>query len=399
MMYLGYLFLLIAVVAAVVGFMQRKKMKTIVAAPFKPTGQVQGGAGPDGLISCQGAVQVTQPLAAPVSGKPCLYYEIEIKQEWEQHVQTEDGMKKKTGKDSAHSQKGGSMFNVDDGSGPVQVDAQEKVDAKLEKSHTEKKSYGYGDITFGNYQVHINRPSDSDKHAVATHCTEKILPADGNMFVVGKLTGDTITKRDGMLGKIMLSAQGRDALMGATKRNMMIGFIAAGLLFPIGGAMAAFGEAPEAAPNTCVGMTDGLDAPCIGRSYNADDVVFEWTVTTEADYAFNSVGTGRSTTMRIWPDVTVRDASGPVFHMSASGGAPVEGQSHFGPGTYQIHVNDTHYGWDENLEGGAGFSLMITQVPGTAAPAPAADTDGGAADAQPADDMADEGAPADDGNK
>jgi len=396
MMYLGYLFILIAVAAVIFGFMQRKKMKTIVSAPFKPTGQVQGSAGPDGLISCQGAIAVTQPLAAPVSGEPCFYYEIEIKQEWEQHVQTEDGMKKKTGKDTAHTAKAGSMFNVDDGSGPVQVDATDKVDAKLEKSHTEKKSYGYGDITFGSYQVHINRPSDSDKHAIATHLTEKILPADGNVFVVGKLTGDTITKRDGMLGNIMLAREGRDALMGSSKRNMMIGFIVAGLTFVSGVPMAAFGTAPAAAADTCSGMTDGLTSPCIGRSYDANDVVFNWTVTTEADYAFSSVGTGQSTTMRIWPDITVRNASGPMFHMSASDGAPVESQSHFMPGSYEIHVNDTHYGWAENLEGGAGFSLMITQVPGSAVAAGAEPTgDQPAADDAPADD-----APApDDGNK
>ncbi|NOY89968.1 MAG: hypothetical protein GXP55_02075 [Deltaproteobacteria bacterium] len=391
MMALGYLLLFLAVVAAIVGFMQRKKMKTIVSAPFKPTGQVQGGAGADGLISCQGAISVTEPLAAPVSGKACLYYEIEIKQEWEQHVQTEDGTKKKTGKDSAHSQKGGGMFQVDDGSGPVQVDASASVDAKLEKSHTEKKSYGYGDITFGNYQVHIQRPSDSDKHAIATHCVEKILPAEGNLFVVGKLTGDTITKRDGMMGKLMLAREGRDALIGSTKRNMMIGFIAAGLFLPIGGAMAAFGEAPQAAPNTCLNMTDGLDAPCIGRSYNADDVVFNWTVTSEGDYAFSSVGTGRSPTMRIWPDVTVRDASGPVYHVAASGAAPAEGQFHFMPGSYEIHVNDTHYGWAENLEGGAGFSLMITQVGGAPDALPSDTAD---AEVAPTDEPAAEGAAA-----
>lgn len=374
MMYFGFFLLIIALVALVVGFMQRKKMNTILAAPFKPTGQVQGGAAGDGLISCQGAIQATQPLTAPCSGKPCLYYEIEIKQEWEKHVKTEDGVKKRTGKDSAHTNKTGSVFNVDDGSGPVQVDCSESVDAKLEKAFTEKKSYGWGDISFGNYSVHINRPSDGEKHAVATHCVEKILPVEGDIFVVGKLDGPVIRKRDGMLGKLMLAREGRKGLIGATKRNMMIGFIAGGLLLPTGGLMAALGEAPQSAASTCENMADGLDTPCMGRQYSVDDVTFPWTVTTEGDFRFESQGTGSDPVMRLWPSVSVRDASGGVvFSMSAPDGAPVQSQGHFVPGSYTIHVNDSHYGWASDLEGGAGFSLNITSLGGAAgAPAPAA---------------------------
>ncbi|MDH5491971.1 MAG: E3 ubiquitin ligase family protein, partial [Myxococcales bacterium] len=347
-----------AIAGLIFGFMQRKKMLTIVAAPFKPTGQVQGGADAAGLISCQGAIRADQPLVAPVSGRQCLYYEIEIKQEWEKHVSTEDGVKKQTGKDTAHTDKTGSLFLVDDGSGPVQVDAREKVDAKLEKSHTEKKSYGWGDISFGNYQVHINRPSDSDKHAIATHLVEKILPAEGDLFVVGKLQGDTITKRDGLLGNLMLAREGRDALMGATKRNMMIGFIAGGVMLLSGAPMAIFGEAPEAAADTCASMSDGLAQPCMGRLYGSSDVIYPWTVLTEGDYRFDTVGTGSDPVMRLWPSIRVLDAAGTeVYTLQGAGGAPAQGQAHFAAGTYNIHVNDTSTGHAANLEGGAGFSL------------------------------------------
>lgn len=377
MMYFGIFLLIIALVALVVGFMQRKKMNTILAAPFKPTGQVQGGAGADGLISCQGAIQATQPLTAPCSGKPCLYYEIEIKQEWEKHVKTEDGVKKRTGKDSAHTNKTGSVFNVDDGSGPVQVDCSESVDAKLEKAFTEKKSYGWGDISFGNYSVHINRPSDGEKHAVATHCVEKIIPIEGDIFVVGKLDGPVIRKRDGMLGKLMLAREGRKGLIGSTKRNMMIGFIAGGLLLPTGGLMAAFGEAPQAAPSTCDNMADALTTPCIGRLSSVDDVTYPWTVTAEGDFRFDAQGTGNDPMMRLWPSVRVQDATGGViFSMSAPGGAPVQSQGHFVPGSYTIHVNDTHDGYAAGLEGGAGFSLNIVSLGGAGAPAAPAAGDG-----------------------
>jgi hypothetical protein len=363
-MYLGFFLLAAAVAAVIIGFLQRSKMNRILAAPFKSTGQVVGAADAQGNISCQGTIQPAQQLIAPCSGQPCIYYEIEIKQEWEKHVATEDGTKKQTGSDSAHSVKTGSMFYVNDGSGPIGVNATDGVDAKLKESFSEKKSYGWGDISFGGFNAHINRPSDSDKHAVATKCVEKILPATGDLFVLGKLEGNVITKRDGMLGKLMLAAEGRDGLLGSTKRNMIIGFVAAGIMLPSGAAMAIFGEAPEAAADTCVAMKDDIEAPCLGRMYGSDDVTYTWEVTEEADYKLSAVGTGKDTNMRLWPDVEVKKDGETVFSMAAPDGKPIEGKHHFEVGTYSIVINDTHYGWAENLEGGAGFSLEIDQVGG-----------------------------------
>ncbi len=388
-MYLGFLLLAFAVAAVVVGFLQRSKMKTILAAPFRQTGQALTGADAKGEVSFQGAIQPAQPgqqLIAPCSGQPCLYYEIEVKQEWEKHVQTEDGVKKNTGSDTAFEHKQGSMFWVNDGSGPIAVNATESVDAKLEKAFDEKKSYGWGDISFGGFTAHIHRPSDGEKHATATRCIEKILPANGDVFVLGKVAQNMVTKRDGMLGKLMLAREGRDALIGSTKRNMVIGFAAAGLLLPAGAAMAIFGEAPEAAADTCSAMKDDIPEPCEGRMYDSADVTFTWEVTEEADYKFSAIGTGKDPVMRLWPDVEVKDGGDVLFSMSAPDGDEITGQAHFKPGSYTIAVNDTHYGWAENLQGGAGFTLEIDQVPGTKVDSPAGDAD----EAEPGDEAADD---------
>lgn len=390
-MYLGFLLLAFAVAAVVVGFLQRGKMKAILAAPFRQTAQALTGADAKGEVSFQGAIQAAQPgqqLIAPCSGQPCVYYEIEVKQEWEKHVRTEDGVKKNTGSDTALEHKQGSMFWVNDGSGPVAVNATESVDAKLEKAFDEKKSYGWGDISFGGFNAHIHRPSDGEKHATATRCIEKILPANGDVFVLGKVAQNMISKRDGMLGKLMLAREGRDALIGSTKRNMVIGFAAAGLLLPAGGAMAIFGEAPEAAADTCSAMKDDIPEPCEGRMYDSSDVTFTWEVTEEAEYKFSAIGTGKDPVMRLWPDIEVKDGSDVVFTMSAPDGDEITGKAHFKPGTYTIAVNDTHYGWAENLQGGAGFTLEIDQVAGTKVDKPSEEEgdeaeDGAEADAKP----------------
>jgi hypothetical protein len=364
MMYLGFLLLAIAVAAIVVGIIQRGKMKRILAAPFAKTGQALASADAKGQVSFQGTVQPAQQLLAPVSGQPCLYYEIEIKQEWEKHVQTEDGSKKETGTDTAHEDKAGSMFYVNDGSGPVAVNATEAVDAKLEKTFDEKKSYGWGDISFGHYHAHIHRPSDSSKHATATRCIEKIIPASGEIFVLGKVEGTAVQKRDGMLGKLMLAREGRDGLLGSTKRNMVIAFAAAGLLVPGGGAMAIFGDAPEAAADTCAEMKNDIEKPCVGRVHD-DDVTYKWKVTEEADYTFSAKGTGKDTTMRLWPSIEISKDDEVVFTLTDSGPDGVEGTHHFEKGTYTITINDVSEGHADKLKGGAGFELEIDQVAGT----------------------------------
>jgi hypothetical protein len=245
------------------------------------------------------------------------------------------------------------------------VNATEGVDAKLDTSFDEKRNYGWGNLSFGNYHTHINHPSENGKHATGTRCIEKIIPAQGNLFVLGRVENNVVTKRDGLLGRIMLAREGRDGLLGATKRNMVIAFAAAGLMVPGGGAMAIFGDAPTAAADTCVAMENDIEEPCLGRMYDADDVTYEWTVTEEADYAFAAIGTGKDSVMRLWPEVEVRKGSDVVFTMSATDGDEIKGTAHFEPGTYTIAINDTHFGWAENLEGGAGFSLEIDQVEGT----------------------------------
>ena len=86
MQYLGFLLLGLGVIGLVFGVLQQLKKKKILAAPFKKTGEI--AANPQagdakGNISTEGTVRVQQPLVAPCSGKPCVYYEIKVERMWE----------------------------------------------------------------------------------------------------------------------------------------------------------------------------------------------------------------------------------------------------------------------------------------------------------------------------
>ena len=139
MQYLGFFLIFVALIAGLVGLMQHLKMKKILAAPFKKTGEIASNpsvADAQGRVSTEGAVQPgQQPLVAPCSGKPCLYYEIEVIQHWHRYVTTENGTKKETGKNTITTQKVGSQFFVNDGSAlffdPVTVGPQSSDDLQL----------------------------------------------------------------------------------------------------------------------------------------------------------------------------------------------------------------------------------------------------------------------------
>src|SRR6478736_6516963 len=72
----------LGIVGLVWGFMQKMKAARLSAAPFAKTGDVaQKGdsvAGPKGAISVEGDVRCPTPLLSPVTGTPCVYYELKV---------------------------------------------------------------------------------------------------------------------------------------------------------------------------------------------------------------------------------------------------------------------------------------------------------------------------------
>src|SRR5207248_8916787 len=93
------------------------KSARLSKAPLVSTGDAaQRGAqvaGEKGAISVQGAVRVQEPLIAPASGKPCLYYELKVVGHWKSG---ETNHSKNYVEEKHYAQ-----FAIDDGSGPVPV--------------------------------------------------------------------------------------------------------------------------------------------------------------------------------------------------------------------------------------------------------------------------------------
>lgn len=390
MQYLGFFLILLAIGGLVFGFLQHTKMKKILAAPFKKTGEVasnpQAGDA-KGVVSCEGAVQVQQPLVAPCSGKPCLYYEIKVERMWEKTVNTENGTKTEKGTSTVSTTEQGSQFHVNDGSGPVGVDAREKVDTDLTKSFEQAQNVSYGDLVFGQYQVHVPY-SGGDERTTGIRAIEKILPAEGNVFVMGKLAGGAITKQDGMLGKLMISTKGRDALVGSTKRNSMIGFIAGGLMFLPGVGLSIFADPPkDSCANLENAMTEGV---CSSRVTSNSGNTHEWKVTKEGAYKITVVATGTNAAMKLWPKVQISKGSDEVGEDGSDSGESAKVVVYAEKGTYKIKIADVDAKHISKIKGGAGYTLDIKEAKGAEADAVAKMKKGKGGDDEKADKKDDE---------
>lgn len=361
--YLGFFLVFLAFAGLLFGLLQHLKGKKILAAPFRKTGEIAqnpGVADAKGIVSCEGAVSAQQPAIAPCSGTACIYYEIQVVQEWSKHVMTENGSKTEKGKDTIQTVKSGAVFFVDDGSGPIAIDPREGMDVELDKSFEQSQNVSYGDVMFG--QFHTNVPAASgDKHGHAVKVLEKIVPVQGAMFVMGQLANQAISKPQGMLGTLRASRKGRSALLGATKRNAMIGFVAGGLFFLPGTGLAIFAD-PPAPTLPGEGACNILDESkggewCSGKIYNDDGSDIPFTVTQAGTFEIKG-GPPRGKKIPVIAAISVTDEAGKAFVADAHEHATLDLE----PGKYTINIKDSVAGDAAHFKGGFSYELLVKRT-------------------------------------
>ena len=358
MQYLGFFLLAFGLVAGLFGFLQKRKAKKILAAPFKKTGDITLGhkaGNVQGVVSCEGKVEATEPLIAPCSKQACLYYEITIERHWEKTETTEDGNKTQKGKSRMESVTDAKKFAINDGSGACWVDAKEGLDADLQKSHESKISIGSrypGELVFGDF--HYTTPH-VDGDTTAFSAVERVLPAQGSLFVMGKLVNGALAKPDGITGKLLVSTKGRDRLVGATNRNANIGWVVGGLLLVGGGLLAAFTEPPKR--TSCKSMMQGtLAEACTDRVTSTN--TYTWQVPKTGVYTVKVLPPKKR--IPFFPRLTIKKDGVVVATSSGTGETAIE-QS-FEEGTYRVSVEEST---SLKVKGGYSYAFLIS---GAAAP-------------------------------
>jgi hypothetical protein len=381
-MYLGIAMLVIGAILALAGVLQKNKAKKILAAPFKKTGEIAANpsvADAKGRVSAEGNMLVQQPLTAPCTNTPCVYYELEIERQWEKSVLTENGTKTEKGWSTITTQKNGAAFHIDDGSGPVGIDARADVDSPgMQQTYKGPPPGGQGLGILANLVT--NAIFNNEERTIGYRATEKLIPAQGRVFAMGKLAGGYITKEDGMMGKVMLSTKGRDGLVGALNRNALLAWIFGGLV-GVGGipvTIVYWGDVPKS--DMCESTFDGEQAkPCKGKISDDDGQTFTWKVKKDGSYTVKV--TQPNVKYPIYPEIILKNSDNKVVQKDQGIGKGEDAtlDVKLEAGTYKLVVRDVQKGYAKQFAKGGGLSYWV-EIHG------AAGAKGGKAEAKKGDD-------------
>lgn len=386
---MGLILLVIGLGALGFGFLQHLKGKRILAAPFKKTGDIARdptSSDPKGALSTEGKVlPPAQALLSPCSKTPCLYYEVKIERLYEKEEKTQDGWKTVKGSDTLDTLKSGAVASLDDGSGAIPVDFSKGGDFDNFKNGYKKELNGRGwssSIQFGELSYDIPVISSSDGHTIGFKATEKFIPVEGNLFVLGKIDGGKIVKPGWR--SMMVSSKGRDGLLASTAKKKKFSLIGGGV-----GAVAAiplmiFGpKADPAADHSCHSQIASVQQVCddnVTSKYGND---YTWTV--EKDGKFDITVTPPSG--KKYPldaQIIVKNAAGEVVadHSAPAPGAKAQASVEVKAGTYTVTVKDLG---GDSVKGGFDYKLEIASLNKQADAKQNAVADAQAADAPAAD--------------
>lgn len=391
----GWVVAVLGLVGVVFGVLQMLKGKKMNAVPFRAPSQIAqlgpSAADAKGLVSTEGSVGQDGILTAPMSGRPCLAFEISVSRKWKKSERTENGTSTKTGSDDIFSDYRGGMFSVHDGVSTVYVDASAKPDASFEKVHSSAVNVGMlglipNVLSFGAFSM--NTPLlTGEGETTAFEGVEKIIPPTASMYALGALSmgahGAVVHTPKGIgTGKLILSSKGRSALAKATKRNMTLGYAIGGAMAVAGVVLGIFGPKPAPGADECSAILTADIVSCDSRISHASGKDLTWKVTTAGDYTISAAQPEGKRPLSMSLEVT---ALGGVS-VAQEDGDFMRGKAslahHFEPGTYTLNVRDR---FGDTVSGGYGFHLDIaradaeptstTEVTSAVTPAPTATND------------------------
>jgi E3 ubiquitin ligase len=282
MLVLGIILLGVGALVVVAGLVVRAKGKRILAAPLHKTGDGGKFSGP---ASFEGQVRAHQPLAAPCSNQPCVYFNLKVEKKVKATRVGSSGVQQSVSWKTISDTHQGSVFQLDDGSGPVTVDGQQQMDAELTQVYS------------GQPPAHlaINAAPAGNEQILEIRATERIIGIDGKLFALGEL-------QQGYLGKpatkkMIASTRGRDALVGKTRKIALAVTLFGSLVAAAGVPVIILkpGEAPACGDvkdvqSECYVTTspvekeDGINH----KKYKVQEHIVHWTVTKSGKYQLES---------------------------------------------------------------------------------------------------------------
>jgi hypothetical protein len=256
----GLLLVAAAIAAFVVWVIQNGKVGKIKTVPFKKPSEIaqQGANAGDSkqMVSTEGQV-AGQPLAAPMSGMACHYYELVVTRGYHTTSRNAQGQQTKShGTKTVLERKEGSIFTLTDGAGSIGIDCTTAPSMGLKQSHRNRINQGLVPraVQFGSVVVEVEGLASSVAGALMGGETtdyyegvEMIVPfvQGQKLYALGKLapTAGGLAIGPAGWGALMLSDQGREGALGSAAKTAKIALIGGAALLLSGGVCTAVGFA------------------------------------------------------------------------------------------------------------------------------------------------------------
>jgi len=152
--------------------------------------------------------------------------------------------------------------------------------------------------------------SSSDGHTIGFKATEKFVPVEGNLFVLGKIEGSTLVKPGWR--SMMASNKGRDGLLASVAKKKKFSFIGGGVAAVA--SIPAIIFAPKPDPNDqgsyCASVMQDSRARCSDNVSTKDGDDHDWTVTKAGKYELTVFAPKKK--IPFAPGIKVVDSGGKV---------------------------------------------------------------------------------------
>lgn len=363
---MGILVLVIGLAVLGFGLFQHMKGKRILAAPFKGTGELSKNPvsdDPKGAMSTEGKIVApAEAFLSPISKTPCLAYEIKIERMYEKTETTQDGTKTVKGTSTMKTDKGGAVVGLDDGSGVFHVDFSQGADFDNMKEGYKKELNGHSGssrIQFGEYTFEVPVIGSSDGWTTGFKATEKYVPVEGSLFVLGKVENGKLVKPGWR--SMMTSSKGREGLLGGIQKKKKFSFIGGGVAAVAAIPLMLFGpKIDTSGPSMfCESKLTNARAKCSDSVNSESGESYTWTVTEPGKYEV--IVNAAKKKVQFYPELVVLDAKEAVVAEGFSEEEKVKGGQHIvrqvelAEGVYTVKVRNSGY----IPKGGYSFDLEL----------------------------------------
>lgn len=202
------------------------------------------------LTEVKGVVKCDQPLTGELSKQPCVYYEMEVLERFEETYYEKDAQgnnqrRTRTGTTSVAHNTQSVPFYVEDPTGKTLINPHAAdIDPVKAVSKYEQNIQNRNTLSFGGFSLNVSQ-NRNDRRILGYEFTEKIIPLDRRAYVIGEATdtsGELMIQKPAEKGKpFIITLKSEEELTKGTESNIKALMIGAMISLVAGIAALAYG--------------------------------------------------------------------------------------------------------------------------------------------------------------